>query len=111
MDDVIGRITPPPYIQPGIDPSGKLTGIMVFLNSILRIVFVVAGVWAFINIIIAGYQFMTAGGNPKAIQHAWERIWQTFLGLVIIVASFLIAAVIGLLLFKDPTAILQPKLQ
>ena len=111
-DPAIGCVTPPPFIGSGIDPAtGKLTGIMVFFNSLLKLVFIAAGLFAFINLILAGYQFMTAGGDPKVIGKAWEKIWQTLLGLVIIVTSFLIAAIVGLLLFKDPTAILQPKLQ
>jgi hypothetical protein len=109
--DPIGKVSPPPFIQSGIDASGKFTGILVFLNSLLKLLFIAAGLWGFLNLIFAGYQFMTAGGDPKAVGKAWERIWQSLLGLLIIVASFLIAAIMGILLFKDPTAILQPKLQ
>ncbi len=109
--DPIGKISPPPFIQSGIDASGKLTGIMVFLNSLLKLVFIAGGLWGFINLILAGYQFMTAGGDAKKVGEAWARIWQSLLGLLIIVSSFLIAAIMGILLFKDPSAILQPKLQ
>lgn len=109
--DPIGKVSPPPFIPSGIDASGKLTGIMVFLNSLLKIVFIVAGLWAFLNLILAGYQFISAGGDAKQIGNAWSRIWQSLLGLLIIVASFLIAAIIGILLFGNPTAILQPTLQ
>lgn len=84
---------------------------MVFLNSLLKLVFIAAGLWGFLNLILAGYQFMTAGGDPKKVGEAWARIWQSLLGLLIIVSSFLIAAIMGILLFKDPAAILQPKLQ
>lgn len=84
---------------------------MVFLNSFLKLVFIAAGLWGFINLILAGYQFMTAGGDAKKVGEAWARIWQSLVGLLIIVSSFLIAAIMGILLFKDPSAILQPKLQ
>ncbi|MBI2617632.1 hypothetical protein HYW55_05865 [Candidatus Gottesmanbacteria bacterium] len=95
---------------PAIDASGKLTGVIALLNSILRLIFITAGLWGFINLLISGFQFMTAGGDPKAISKAWEKIWQSFLGLLIIVTSFLLAAIIGILLFRDPVAILQPSL-
>lgn len=112
IDDPIGKIIPPANLPEGINPTtGELTGIMVFLNSLLRIVFVVAGLWGFLNLIIAGFGFLTAGGDPKSVTKAWDRIWQSLIGLIIIVSSFLIAAIIGILFFKDPTAILQPKLQ
>lgn len=110
LDDVLGKISPPAYIKSGIDASGNFTGITEFMNNLLKLVFVIAGIWAFVNLIIAGFGFMTAGGDSKAITKAWDRIWQSFLGLLIIVLSFLIAAIMGILLFKDPTAILNPKI-
>ncbi len=110
-NDPIGCISRPPYMPEGIGSGGELTGIMVLLNSILKLVFVVAGLYSFVNLIIAGFDYMSAGGDAKKVTKALDRIWQTLLGLVIIVASFLLAAVFGILFFKDPTAILQPKLQ
>lgn len=109
--DPIGCISPPPNMPSGIGPNGELTGIMVLLNSILKLVFIVAGLYSFVNLIIAGFDYMSAGGDAKKVTKALDRIWQTLLGLVIIVASFLLAAIFGILFFKDPTAILQPKLQ
>jgi len=66
-----------------------------------------AGIYAFFNIIIAGYAFMSAGGNPEKIANAWAKIWQTLLGLVIAAASFVLAAIFGQLIFRDPNALLQ----
>lgn len=109
--DPIGKVQPPGFMPQGVNSAtGELPGIVSFFNTILRLMFIVAGVWALINLIMAGFAFMTAGGDPKAIGKAWEKIWQSFLGLLIIVSSFLIAAVIGMILFKDPMAILNPKL-
>jgi len=113
MEDVIGKIEPsiPLLLTQAVDPTtGQLTGITGFLNTILRIIFVVAGVWALINIILAGVGYIGAGGDPKKVSAAWAKIWQSFVGLLIIVSSFLIAAIIGMLLFRDPAAILQPKI-
>jgi len=70
----------------------------------------VAGIYAFFNIIIAGYGFLGAGGDAKKIQQAWDKIWQSALGLVIVAGSFVLAAILGWLIFKDPTAILKPKI-
>lgn len=109
-DDAIGKFTPPPFIKPGIDATGKLTGIMVFFNSLLKLVFIVAGLWAFINILMAGYGYISAGGDAKAITKATDRIWQSFVGLLVIVSSFLLAAIVGILLFGDAGAILKPTL-
>lgn len=110
-DPIIGCISPPPNIPSGIGPQGQLTGITTFLNSILKLLFIAAGLYGFFNIILAGFDFISAGGDAKMIARAWSRIWQTVLGLLIIVSSFLLAAIIGIILFKDPTAILQPSLK
>ena len=109
--DAIGKISPPANIPDAVDSSGQLVGVVVFINSILRLVFVVAGLWAFFNLILAGIAFMSAGGDPKNVEKAWTKIWQSLLGLLIIVASFVLAAIFGMILFKDPSAILNPRLQ
>ncbi len=103
-----GPITPPPFIE----KYGVLEkfGLIKFFNNVLRLLIAVAGLYAFLNFIIAGYQFMSAGGDPKAVQNAWAKIWQSLLGLLIIVGSFVLAAIFGYLLFGDATAILKPKI-
>lgn len=106
----IGCISPPAFISPGIDSSGKLTGIVGFSNSILKLFIVAAGIYALINLIVAGFGFINSGGDPKNINRAWTKIWHTFVGLLIIVTSFLIAAILGILIFNDWKAILQPTL-
>ena len=109
--DPIGQITPPSFIPPAISATGELTGVMGLLNSVLRILFIVAGLYAFFNFVLAGFGFISAGGDPKAIAKAWEKIWQSFLGLIIIASSFLLAAIIGLMLFGNATALINPTLQ
>ena len=101
--DIIGTINNPlPYA--GV----KEGGLIVFFSNILRFVFVVAGAYALINLILAGFAYMTAGGDAKAVSKAWDKIWQTLLGLAIIAGSFVIAAIIGFILFKDPMFMLNP---
>lgn len=85
-----------------------LSGVGPLLTRILQVVFVVAGIYAFFNLIIAGFQFMTAGGDAKAIEKAWARIWQSLMGLIIIVGSFALAALIGQIVFGKADFILNP---
>ena len=108
-----GRIENP-FKKLGVDVYGQDVGpnfgLILFLNNVLKLVIVLAGVFAFLNVIIAGYQFMTAMGDPKGITSAWNKIWQSLIGLVLVVGSFVLAAIFGWLLFGDATAILQPKI-
>lgn len=108
-NDLWGEISPPPGVSRwGADPfKGGMVG---FLNAILRIIFVIAGLFAFFNFIIAGFQYLQAGGDPKAVGAAWNRIWKSLLGLVVIVSSFVLAAIFGWLIFGDPMAILAPEI-
>jgi hypothetical protein len=85
-------------------------GLITLLNNVLRLVFVGAGIYAFIRIIVAGLGFINAGGDVKKITVAWNAIWQSLLGLIVIIGSFAIAGLIGQVLYGDWTAILSPKI-
>jgi hypothetical protein len=98
------KITPPTGGYGGAEQ-----GIVLLLTNILRLAFAAAGIFAFINFIIAGYQYMSAGGDSKALAAAWSRIWQSLVGLLIIVLSFALASLIGYLMFGDANFILNPK--
>lgn len=103
---LFGTINPPPGVSEyrGLEQGGLVT----FLGNILRLLIVVGGIYAMINFIIAGYQFMGSGGDPKAIASAWARIWQSLLGLLFIAGAFVLAAIFGQLIFGDFTFILRP---
>lgn len=109
VTDIVGTVTNPlPKAYQGIT-AAQGGGLILFLTNILRLVFVVAGLFAFINLILAGFQYMSAGGDSKAVEKAWDKIWQSFLGLILIVGSFALAALFGYLLFGDAGFILNPK--
>lgn len=99
-----GTVPPPPGVTSG--PEGLIS----LLSVILRLLIVVGGIYALVNIIIAGYQFMSAGGDQKNIEAAWGRIWQSLVGLLIIAASFVIIAVISQIVFGRPDVILNPEI-
>ncbi len=82
-------------------------GVLFFIN-ILRLAFVVAGLLVLLNLVIAGFQFLNAQGDPKAIEQAWNKIWQSLVGLLIIVSSFIIIGLTSFIFFGDPMFILRP---
>lgn len=90
----------------GSSPSG----IIMFFNNILKLFFTIGGILLLFNLIFAGFQFLNAGGDPKAIEQAWNKIWQSLVGLLILIASFLVAALAGYILFGDASALLFPTL-
>ncbi len=103
-DQVVGTI------ENKLNPYGSYDkGLILLFSNILRLVFVFAGILAFLNLIVAGFQYMNAGGDSKVLNAAWARIWQSLLGLVIIVGSFALAGLFGYLIFGDAGFILNPK--
>jgi hypothetical protein len=107
----LGNINLPPDIDTGygdlFNPGGGLVG---FLNNIFKLITVAAGLFAIINFILAGYGIMSSSGDPEKLSKAQNKIWFSIIGLVVIVASFTIAALLGWILFKDTNAILNIKI-
>ncbi len=69
-----------------------------------------AGIYALINLLLAGYAFMSAGDDSKKVAGAWAKIWQTMLGLAFAAGSFVLAGIFGKLIFGDYNALLQIKI-
>ena len=107
LSQIFGNVPPPPGVTNY--PTGP-AGLSLFLNIILKTLIVAAGIYATINLVLAGYVFMSAGGDPKKIEAAWAKIWQTILGLTIAAGAFVLAAIFGWLIFRDVNALLQLKI-
>jgi len=107
-DDVIGTVTPPAIIDDGY--GGYQTGITAFISNIILLLTIVAGLWMLINFILAGLQFISSRGDEKAIASAWNKIYNSIIGMVIIVVAYLLVALLSYLLFGDPGFILNPKI-
>lgn len=96
----------------GLTGSTNGSGLFVILNSLFKMAIVMGGIYTLWNLVSAGYGFMSAGGDPKAIQKAWDKIWQSVVGLLVIAGSLVIAVVIGYLIFgsANATILISPRL-
>jgi len=84
----------------GVDAyGGAFVNFGSFVANIIRVAIVVAGIYAVINFVLAGYGFMSAGGDPKKIADASTKIWQSLIGLVLVAGSFAIGMIISRILF------------
>ncbi len=59
-------------------------------QSILNVAVQLAGVVAFVMIIVGGFQLLTAGGDPKKAQTAKNTITFAVVGLVLLIVAWLI---------------------
>lgn len=113
QDDVIGKITMPESIAKGygdaFGDSGK-GGLIAFASNLIKLIMVVAGLWSFINVILAGFTYITSFSKPEKLTQAQAQIYNSLIGLAIIVASFALAGLAGWILFHDASAILSPKI-
>ncbi len=102
-----GPVSPPAGLSSrfGTDAGiaiGRLIGLA------LRVMVIVAGIYAVVNLIFAGYAFMSAGDDSKKVAGAWAKIWQTLLGLAVAAGAFVLAGIFGQLIFGDPMFLLKP---
>jgi hypothetical protein len=105
---VWGTVNSPPGVtQWGRSVVGGTSGLQRFLSAGIKTLIVIAGVYALLNLILAGYDYMSAGANPDKIAKAWSKIWQTMIGLVIAAGSIVIASILGQIIFGNPNALLQ----
>ena len=104
-NSIFGEVKPPPGVEEF--GGGNLQGLPVFINNLIKLLIVGAGIFTVINLVLAGYAFLSAGDDPKKIQGAWAKIWQSLLGLAFAAGAFVLAAIFGKLLFNDPNALLQ----
>ncbi len=109
-NDVFGKIDAPAGVKE-FDASPGATnglGLILFFSNMIKIATVIAGLWVFINIIMAGMTYISAAGDSGTPDKVKDQILHSVIGLAIIVLSYLIIALISFVLFKDPGYILNP---
>lgn len=73
----------------GEEPA-KIEDITVIVERVLNIFLSLAGLVAFIMIIVGGFQYLTAGNDPKKTQAAGQTITFAVFGLVAVIAAWFI---------------------
>jgi hypothetical protein len=105
----LGTVKPPPGIDK-FPTGGNVEGVSIFVNVLIQMLIAGAGLFAVFNLVLAGYAFMSAGGDSKQIEAAWAKIWQTILGVAVAAGAIVIAAIIGILFFDSPSALLRVRI-
>lgn len=100
MAGIFGSITSP--LQGNAYFTGP-EGFFLFLSNMFKLAGVIAGLFVLVQIITAGYLYISAAGDPKKFEQAGNKILHAILGLIIVSAAFVIATVIGKLFGLDVT--------
>ena len=82
----------------GDNPGGLLADI---ISNILGILTIFAGIWFLFQAIMAGYSYLSAGGDKARIENAWRKLTNALIGLAIVVAAYGLLALLGTFLGVD----------
>lgn len=109
-DDVFGTINAPAGVSQYNAAAGGGVGLILFISNLIRVATVAAGIWVMINFVLAGWTYIISTGDSKAHSEASQKMTFSLVGLAIIVGSYTLAAIVGLIFFGDASYILNPKL-
>jgi len=72
------------------------------LSNIIGIMTVSAGIWFIFQFLVAGFQWLGAGGDKARVQAAQGRMTSAIIGIAVVVAATFLISLIGRLLgFPD----------
>ncbi len=74
----------------GVKDVPLIQGFECIFANIVVVATALAGLALFIMLISGGFKYLTSGGEPKATEQAQQTITHAILGLVVIVAGYLI---------------------
>lgn len=95
------------YSQGSKTSEGALTNLETFLSTIIGVITVIGSIFFIVNFLLAALAWITAGGDSGKISSARDRMVQSVIGLIVVVAGYSIVGLIGSIVGLD---ILNPAL-
>ena len=109
FDSVIGRVDEPKGVELiNIEAGAGNIGILLFFSKFIQVITVIASIWVVINVILAAFKYLTGGGKADTHAKVKDTLTMSIIGLIIIVSTYTIAGLIGLVFFGDASYILNP---
>ena len=72
----------------------KISDLKVVFENVVGYALGMAGIVLFILLLVAGFKYITSGGDPKATEGAKKTLTSAVIGLVVILISYLILVLI-----------------
>lgn len=93
----------------GVTALTKITGA---ISSIIGFMTIAGSIWFMFQLLFGGYEWISSAGDTKKLTTARQRIMNGFFGLVIVIAAWIMIAVVGQffgydILVGNPGAIIQ----
>lgn len=108
---IIGGVEPPPAVGVVNSASGSDIGIVFFISRLIRFANIVAGILVMINFVIAGFTYVANAGSTSVNEKVKDQMTWSVLGILLIVGSYALAGIFGLVFYGDPTFIISPTLE
>jgi len=86
-----------------MDNPATLQDLEGVFSNVIKIILGIAGIVFFILLLLAGFKFITSGGDPKALESAQKTLTYAIGGLVVILLSYLILVLIKTITGVDVT--------
>jgi hypothetical protein len=99
-------------LNPATSGETALTQVTHAVSAIIGFMTIVGSLWFMFQLLFGGYEWISSAGDTKKLTTARQRIMNGFFGLVIIIAAWIIMAVVGQffgydLLVGNPGTIIQ----
>lgn len=75
--------------------SGSVNNIITFIRSIIGFITAAGTVVCSLIIAYGGFRYMTSVGSPDSMETAKKTMWNAGIGLVIILAAYLLTGIIS----------------
>lgn len=78
------------------EPNGivPISSLETLFSNVLSVAAAFGGILLFIIIMVAGFKFVTSGGNPKAVESAKNTLTYAIIGAVLLASAYLIILLI-----------------
>lgn len=80
-----------------------IKGFEAIFSNIITVALEFAGIVLFIMFLIGGFKYLTAGGDPKAVEAAKGTLTHAIIGLVVLILAFIILQLIHVITGVDVT--------
>ena len=81
----------------------RISDLSCVFGNVVGVSIIFAGIVLFVILLMGGFKYMTSGGDPKAVDAAQKTITYAILGLILILASYLILVLIRAITGVDVT--------
>lgn len=83
-------------LDPGFETLDAFSKFTNVFSTGIGILTVAAGIWFIIQIFAGAFQWLAGGGEKQALQNAQKRIINAVLGLFVVIFSYALISIVGL---------------